>query len=262
MKSYLFFFFFHSFAASSQLHQHRPQHPQEPDFPVPVMENVYASWKPVDHGHPLRDATVFYSPPSLERVRIGGGGGGGGGGGRGRGRGGNDDTSRSDFFPSTGSASRGRSGDSAFPPAPPLVIPATPSRSERARAYSVYGSPDVNYSRLYELGPEAASAAAAAAAKGNKATAGVAGRDGDAVADRRDHHDSAVGSRAADAFQHFAEVTNRRRRTQVSEVDLHQMREISEIFQPNLWVETHKWTSKSSSGPRSNQAKKKKVENL
>ena len=40
-------------------------------FPVPKVENVYKAWKPVDHGHPLRDATLYYAPPTLERVRLG-----------------------------------------------------------------------------------------------------------------------------------------------------------------------------------------------
>ena len=46
---------------------------QDLRFPVPVIENVYDTWSPVNHGHPLEDATIvrFYAPPSLERVRIG-----------------------------------------------------------------------------------------------------------------------------------------------------------------------------------------------
>ena len=40
----------------------------ENHFPVPVLENVYEGWDPVDHGHPLKDETLFYAPPSLERV--------------------------------------------------------------------------------------------------------------------------------------------------------------------------------------------------
>ena len=40
------------------------------NFPVPKLENVYKAWKPVDHGHPLRDETLFYAPPSMERVRF------------------------------------------------------------------------------------------------------------------------------------------------------------------------------------------------
>ena len=42
-------------------------------FPTPVVENVKKSWKPVSYGHPLQDATMFYAPPSLERVVISGG---------------------------------------------------------------------------------------------------------------------------------------------------------------------------------------------
>jgi hypothetical protein len=34
------------------------------------VENVYKEWKPVDFGHPLRDATMYYAPPSLERVHL------------------------------------------------------------------------------------------------------------------------------------------------------------------------------------------------
>ena len=73
----------YTFLLSSDQHQHYHQHQGSPphqqhqplqqdaaQFPVPKVENVYESWKPVDHGHPLRDATVFYSPPTLERVRI------------------------------------------------------------------------------------------------------------------------------------------------------------------------------------------------
>ena len=39
-------------------------------FPTPQVENVYKEWKPVDFGHPLRDATLYYAPPSLERVHL------------------------------------------------------------------------------------------------------------------------------------------------------------------------------------------------
>ena len=40
----------------------------ENHFPVPVLENVYEGWDPVNHGHPLKDETLYYAPPSLERV--------------------------------------------------------------------------------------------------------------------------------------------------------------------------------------------------
>ncbi len=165
------------------------------------MENVYASWKPVDHGHPLRDATLFYSPPSLERVRMAD----------------NDATARTS--PSSGATrrdpSRARSGDSAFPPAPALVIPATPAKDEdkRGKSYSVYGSPDVDYSVLYSLPATSKDGASRAT------TSALAREDAlvsPALANRRDHHDSAVGSRAADAFQFGGEVTTSRRRTQVN----------------------------------------------
>ena len=46
---------------------------QDANFPTPVVENVYKSWDPVSYGDPLRDATMFYAPPSLERVVISGG---------------------------------------------------------------------------------------------------------------------------------------------------------------------------------------------
>ena len=46
---------------------------QDTNFPTPVVENVYKAWKPVSYGHPLKDATMFYAPPSLERVVINGG---------------------------------------------------------------------------------------------------------------------------------------------------------------------------------------------
>ena len=39
-------------------------------FPTPTVENVYKEWKPVDFGNPLRDATMYYAPPSLERVHL------------------------------------------------------------------------------------------------------------------------------------------------------------------------------------------------
>ena len=46
---------------------------QDTNFPTPVVENVVGNWKPVSYGHPLKDATMFYAPPSLERVVISGG---------------------------------------------------------------------------------------------------------------------------------------------------------------------------------------------
>lgn len=62
-----------------------------------------------------------------------------------------DPTSRSDdgASPSTvRDPSRGRSGDFAFASSVPrIVIPATPKERKKAKAYSVYGSPDINYSR-------------------------------------------------------------------------------------------------------------------
>ena len=59
---------------SRSLNKHKllslPTGSHQPQFPVPKVENVYKAWKPVDHGHPLRDATIFYSPPTLERVMM------------------------------------------------------------------------------------------------------------------------------------------------------------------------------------------------
>ena len=46
------------------------QYKRYDNFPVPKLENVYKAWKPVDHGHPLNDETLFYAPPSMERVRF------------------------------------------------------------------------------------------------------------------------------------------------------------------------------------------------
>ena len=46
------------------------QYKRYDNFPVPKLENVYKAWKPVDHGHPLKDETLFYAPPSMERVRF------------------------------------------------------------------------------------------------------------------------------------------------------------------------------------------------
>ena len=40
------------------------------NFPVPKLENVYKAWKPVDYGNPLKDETLFYRPPSKERVHF------------------------------------------------------------------------------------------------------------------------------------------------------------------------------------------------
>ena len=48
-----------------------PSSPSSPQFPVPRVVNVKDEWTPVSHGDPLRDdATLYYAPPSLERVRI------------------------------------------------------------------------------------------------------------------------------------------------------------------------------------------------
>ena len=48
-----------------------PPSSSSPQFPVPRVVNVKDEWTPVSHGDPLRDdATLYYAPPSLERVRI------------------------------------------------------------------------------------------------------------------------------------------------------------------------------------------------
>ncbi len=153
-------------------------------FPVPLIENVYESWKPVDHGHPMRDATVYYSPPSLQRVRMD-----------------NDKTARSANV-NVRSPNHARSVGHQNPT--PLVIQATPKKQKKTRSYSVYGSPDVNYSKLYDNG-----GAKDAKSDGDES----AFREDAATEFRRNHFDSAVESRAADEF-HFDPITANRRRAQ------------------------------------------------
>ena len=46
------------------------QYEKYENFPVPKLENVYKAWKPVDYGNPLKDETLYYRPPSVERVRF------------------------------------------------------------------------------------------------------------------------------------------------------------------------------------------------
>ncbi|TRY78127.1 hypothetical protein TCAL_15294 [Tigriopus californicus] len=94
-------------------------------FPVPRVENVYQEWKPVDNGHPLRDVTLTYRVPALERVSL-------------------------SQYDSHYRQEHGRSGDSLFHQ-PSLVVPATPKEVKKHHGYSVYGSPDINYSQLYDL---------------------------------------------------------------------------------------------------------------
>ena len=72
---YFFFHFFHIFfflpylVPPTEVNQEH-QYKRYDNFPVPKLENVYKAWKPVDHGHPLKDETLFYAPPSMERVRF------------------------------------------------------------------------------------------------------------------------------------------------------------------------------------------------
>ena len=67
-------FFFH-FAEKdnrvepSEINQEH-QYEKYENFPVPKLENVMESWDPVDYGHPLKDETLYYRPPSVERVRF------------------------------------------------------------------------------------------------------------------------------------------------------------------------------------------------
>ncbi len=106
-----------------------------PRFPVPEVVNVKEEWTPVSHGNPLKDATLYYAPPSLERVRLSEGG---------RGR---VSVGRSDH------RGRARSGDAVFQPDEQLVIAAQPMRDDEKKAYSVYGTPGINYSDFYTNPP-------------------------------------------------------------------------------------------------------------
>ena len=114
------------------------QYKRYDNFPVPKLENVYQAWKPVDHGHPLRDETLYYAPPSMERVRF------------------QYETRNSGNL---GPQSRSID-DEAFHRSKdfvdigpkitePIVIPAEPKKEPKNHGYSVYGSPDINYSALY-----------------------------------------------------------------------------------------------------------------
>ncbi len=84
------------------------------------------------------------------------------------------------------SQGRARSGDSLFGHTP-VVIPATPTNPNKNRPYSVYGSPDINYSRFYSLPPGQAPVPPV-----------LHGRDD---ADHAYFHASAVESRSADDFE-------------------------------------------------------------
>ena len=110
------------------------QYKRYDNFPVPKLENVYKAWKPVDHGHPLKDETLFYAPPSMERVRF-----------------------QHEAAAANGPQSRSID-DEVFHPAQPrrdqaIVIPAEPKKEPPKQGYSVYGSPDINYSALYTSQP-------------------------------------------------------------------------------------------------------------
>ena len=64
-----FFSIFSNLVPPTEVNQEH-QYKRYDNFPVPKLENVYKAWKPVDHGHPLKDETLFYAPPSMERVRF------------------------------------------------------------------------------------------------------------------------------------------------------------------------------------------------
>ena len=90
-------------------------------------------WTPVSHGDPLRDATLYYAPPSLERVRI---------------------DQREASAARHRSRSHARSGDAVFQQQQPLVIAAEPIRDEKKESYSIYGTPGINYSEYYTNPPK------------------------------------------------------------------------------------------------------------
>ena len=110
------------------------QYKRYDNFPVPKLENVYKAWKPVDHGHPLKDETLFYAPPSMERVRF-----------------------QHEAAAANGPQSRSIDDEVFHPPQPrrdqAIVIPAEPKKEPPKQGYSVYGSPDINYSALYTSQP-------------------------------------------------------------------------------------------------------------
>ena len=192
----IFFFFF--FTADEFVIPYEDVERPEPNFPVPVVENVYSSWKPVNHGHPLRDATVYYAPPTLERVALS----------KGRAAPAPVAQARSDQFPlvhndennhnDNSRYQHGRSGESAF--ARPVVVKATPKEQKKSRSYSVYGSPDVNYSNFYDNPPKKP----VVPQPGARRRSDEARREYSARRypgfSRNSYHDSAVGSRSADGF--------------------------------------------------------------
>ena len=124
------------------------------------------AWKPVDYGNPLRDATMFYAPPSLERVVIG-------------------------ASPERGPESRSLDQDGPVStaiagPHQGVVIAAEPKKEHGNQGYSIYGNPDINYSKLYDL-----------PVKVPKAKLPEDGRESSFLA----YHDSAARSRSADGFE-------------------------------------------------------------
>ena len=133
------------------------------------MQNVYDLWKPLDFGNPLRDATVTYAVPALERVSL---------------------SSNDQGFRHT----HARSGDSAFPAPPSLVIPATPKERETQQHYSIYGPPDINYSELYDRPDQPRPSHSAPLPAGRTDPSQVPHY-------LRKYFDLAVGSRSADEFQ-------------------------------------------------------------
>ena len=134
-----FFHFFHFFSflpylvPPTEVNQEH-QYKRYDNFPVPKLENVYKAWKPVDHGHPLKDETLFYAPPSMERVRF-----------------------QHEAAAANGPQSRSIDDEVFHPPQPrrdqAIVIPAEPKKEPPKQGYSVYGSPDINYSALYTSQP-------------------------------------------------------------------------------------------------------------
>jgi hypothetical protein len=135
-------------------------------FPVPKVENVYLAWKPVDHGHPLRDETLYYAPPSLERVR---------------------------FAHAGGPQSRSIDDEVFHHPKGPIVIPAQRKIVAPNHGYSVYGSPHINYSALYHRPPVKLP---------THSKPRPDGRENPYLAFQRDYLSSAANSRSADTREY------------------------------------------------------------
>ncbi|XP_040569009.1 uncharacterized protein [Lepeophtheirus salmonis] len=150
------------------------------NFPEAKIENVYKEWKPVNSGHPMRDPTVLYAPPSLERVVFQG------------------------SFAETDRSSRasdsvedvGTSRSSFVSPSVPVVIRAERKINADKGKYSVYGSPDINYSQYYKNPP--------------KSGEGLLPEEQlIAHADfQREYYGSAVESRSADPYQELSFFRN------------------------------------------------------